>query len=228
MIITLVKADFSANNIGTLSSVAIITNILNGVYSGPSSVEKGNSFSATIALNEGFVLPTTGISITMGGIALTNVYTVENGVVTINISEVTGIIVIDMNPEAAPALRVYAIGETLAFNDMEEVAPTFIEESYYTASDTTNPGSVLKIETRSGYKAWKNIPIYAGESYQLNADMRAITFYDEYENIIDAFNLKNTYSNGIIPADRITRNCWMSVTAPTSKTNDVCTITRVS
>ena len=110
----------------------------------------------------------------------------------------------------------------------ELFASTFISESYYKATDSGNPGSKLDIETRSGYKAWKNIRVYAGQSYALNPDARAICLYDANENAWAGFNLKNTYSDGIIPADVITQDGWMSVTVVSSILADDCTITRVS
>lgn len=96
MIITLVKADFSAKNIGTLSSFAILTNILNATYNGPTSISKGESFTATITMHDGYAIPDTGIGITMGGIVLNNVYTVNGNVITISIAEVTGVVIINM------------------------------------------------------------------------------------------------------------------------------------
>lgn len=96
MIITLVKADFSVNNIGTLDSFAVLTNILNATYSGPTSVTKGEAFTATIIMHDGYTIPETGISISMGGVALTDAYSVNGNVATISIATVTGVIVINM------------------------------------------------------------------------------------------------------------------------------------
>lgn len=96
MIITLVKADFSTKNIGTLDSFAILTNILNATYNGPVSINKGEAFNATITMYDGYTIPDTGISITMGGVTLNNVYSVNDNVITISIAEVTGIIIINM------------------------------------------------------------------------------------------------------------------------------------
>lgn len=95
MIITLVKADFSAKNIGTLSSFAVLTNILNATYSGPVSVEKDGAFTATITMHDGYVIPD-NIIISMGGSTLTNAYSVSGNVITISIAAVTGVIVINM------------------------------------------------------------------------------------------------------------------------------------
>lgn len=105
MIITLVKADFSANNIGTLSSFAVLTNILNATYDGPTSVAKGEAFSATITMHDGYTIPETGISISMGGVTLTDAYTISDNVATISIAAVTGVVVINMVAEVAPEIN---------------------------------------------------------------------------------------------------------------------------
>lgn len=95
MIITLVKANFSANNIGSLGSFAVLTNILNATYSGPTSIEKDGAYTATITMYDGYAIPDT-ISVLMGGTALSDACTINGNVITINIAKVTGIIVINM------------------------------------------------------------------------------------------------------------------------------------
>ena len=55
MIITLKGADFSASNIGTLSSWRVTRSLGSGAtYIGPTSVDKGAAFSATVTLAEGY------------------------------------------------------------------------------------------------------------------------------------------------------------------------------
>ena len=57
MIITLVKANFSANNIGTLNSFVVLTNLSAGLtYDGPSFIENGSNLFATITVGEFFKL----------------------------------------------------------------------------------------------------------------------------------------------------------------------------
>lgn len=93
MIITLVKANFSSKNIGTLNSFAVLTNLgLGCIYNGPTSVEKNSSFNATISISNNYSLNDNGLIITMGGNNVTNNAVVNNNSITISIAEVTGII----------------------------------------------------------------------------------------------------------------------------------------
>ena len=95
MIITLVKADFSAKNIGTLNSFSVLTNVgLGYTYQGPTLVEKNGSFTATLILQEGYGFDKDAFAVQMGGSLLSNCYNQNGNVITINIAKVTGIIVI--------------------------------------------------------------------------------------------------------------------------------------
>lgn len=87
-------ADFSENNIGTLNSWFVTKSVGTGAtYSGPTSVIKGASFSATVTLADGYEVGSAGITFTMGGSALAS-YSTSGQVVTFTISSVTGNIVI--------------------------------------------------------------------------------------------------------------------------------------
>ena len=94
MIITLKGADFSASNIGTLSSWRVIRSLgVGATYEGPILVEKDASFTATITVAEGYAFKTEEISVTVGGLPVpTN--PVSGNTFTIDISVVTGNIVI--------------------------------------------------------------------------------------------------------------------------------------
>lgn len=95
MIITLKGADFSSNNIGTLSSWTVSRVLgMGATYSGVSSVLKGASFSATITIAEGYELGTAGVTVTMGGVTQSGVYSISGSTITISISSVTGNVVI--------------------------------------------------------------------------------------------------------------------------------------
>ena len=90
MIITLKGADFSASNIGTLSSWRITRSLGTGAtYEGPTSVDKGAAFNATVTIAEGYELGTAGVTVTMGGNVI-SAATINGNVITINIAEVTG------------------------------------------------------------------------------------------------------------------------------------------
>lgn len=242
MIITIKGADFKDNNIGTLSSYTISRNLGSGAtYNGPKFVEKNAALSATITLANGYEFGT--VSMTMGG-SVISAHTISENVLTIAVGTVTGNVIINVatnwvgvgeEPTPEPDVgggesgstdRTYTIGETLKFNDMSEVAATFIEGSYY-VSDNGTPAK-LSISVRDGYKAWKNIKVYAGQSYALNPDSRAIVIYDKNDLIISAFNLKNTYSDGVIPGSAILSDGWLSCTVTSATNNNTCTITRVA
>lgn len=93
MIITLVRADFSKANIGTLDSFAVLTNLGPGFsYNGPVFALKGASFSASITLNSNCTLKS--FDVTMGGKSLPDSYVIDGNTISINISAATGLIVI--------------------------------------------------------------------------------------------------------------------------------------
>ena len=97
MIITLTKANFSAKNIGMLNAFAVLTNILNATYDGPTSVMKGEAFNATVTMNAGYSVQ--HFTVSMGGQNLVDSYTINNGVVTISIPSVSGVVTINMSAE---------------------------------------------------------------------------------------------------------------------------------
>lgn len=90
MIITLKGADFSASNIGTLSTWRINRSLGTGAtYEGPTSVDKGAALSATVILAENYEVGTAGITITMGTEVLSDAYNISGQVITITIAAVT-------------------------------------------------------------------------------------------------------------------------------------------
>ena len=95
MIITLMGADFSASNIGTLSSWRISRSLGAGAtYEGVTSVDKSAAFSATVTLAEGYEIGTAGVVITMGGAVLSGAHSISGNVITITIASVTGNVLI--------------------------------------------------------------------------------------------------------------------------------------
>lgn len=95
MIITLTKANFSLNNIGTLNSFAILTDLSLGLsYSGPAYINRGESVTATIVAQPNYKINKNAVVVTMGGAAVTSGVTVTNTSITIDIANVTGTIVI--------------------------------------------------------------------------------------------------------------------------------------
>lgn len=149
MIITLVKANFSANNIGTLDSFAVLTNILNATYDGPTSVAKGEAFAATITAHDGYSI--TNFTISMGGVVLDDAYTISGSVATINIPEVTGMIVINMATETGEVVLTWTVEDGYAINSSGK----------YASADF----------------ATISLPVVAGQTYAFTA-ARNVIFYD--------------------------------------------------
>ena len=72
MIIKLMKADFSAKNIGILGSYSVLTDLSSGlVYSGPSMVMQGMPLEATISVKDKYTLVPESVVVTMKGVAIT-------------------------------------------------------------------------------------------------------------------------------------------------------------
>ena len=95
MIIILKNADFSASNIGTLSTWRISRSLGAGAtYEGVTSVDKGASFNATITIAEGYEIGTAGVTVTMGGAVLSGAHSISGNVITITIASVTGNVLI--------------------------------------------------------------------------------------------------------------------------------------
>lgn len=93
MIITISGANFSASNIGTLSTWTVSKSIGAGAeHSIPSYVDKNSAFNYTITLKDGYTFGT--YSVTMGGQIITP--TVTETSITINIASVTGAIRIEV------------------------------------------------------------------------------------------------------------------------------------
>ena len=102
MIITLKNADFSLSNIGTLYSWRITRQMGAGAYyQGETSVLKGESFVATISLDEDYNIATNGITLTMGNQPINNYSISEDGkTITISIPSVTGNVFIKVMTES--------------------------------------------------------------------------------------------------------------------------------
>lgn len=95
MIIVLKNANFSASNIGTLSTWRITRSIGAGAsYEGPISVDKGTAFTATVTLAEGYEIGAAGVTVTMGGVVLSGAHSISGNVITITIAKVTGNVLI--------------------------------------------------------------------------------------------------------------------------------------
>ena len=113
MIITLSGADFSKSNIGILTKWRISTALDQGaVFDGPASVEKGAMLGASIVVADGYVIDMSSIRVTMDGVEISNVCTVEDNKVNINITAVTGDVVIQAATKPLYTLTIAPTPET--------------------------------------------------------------------------------------------------------------------
>lgn len=91
MIIRLKNADFSENNIGSLSTWTITKSLGHGAtYNGVNYVDRSAPLNATITIAEGYELGAAGVTVSMGGKAVTSGVTVNGNTITISIDVVTG------------------------------------------------------------------------------------------------------------------------------------------
>lgn len=171
MIITLKKANFSSNNIGTLSTWSISRNLGSGIenYNGVSSVDKGASFTATMTLKDGYDLGT--VTVTMGGSAVSGAYSVSGSTITISISPVTGnvyisVSTVNMNTGEEDSGGNNDTSNTSIIAKGTNVASMMPQNGGYVTS--TN-GQVMEY---SGYD-WENYDIYVSCRYGTTTAMYA-------------------------------------------------------
>lgn len=211
MIITLVKADFSVNNIGTLDSFAVLTNILNATYDGPTSVAKGEAFNATITMHDGYTFKSS--TITMGKDVVQNAISVSGNVATINIAEVTGIIFINFSAQDYN-------GTLVSFTVPEE--GTWIKNEDGSDQTLVAWWSTDYIEIPSGITTISTPDIMSYRNGKNNTT--PLAFYDSnktYVGGVDSFivNSNNWWWRGMIqdftiPSDAAyVRICWTNQTA---------------
>ena len=185
MIITLVKADFSANNIGQLSSFNVLTNILGGaIYSGPTSVKRGDSLHATISFADGCEL--LQMNVMMGGAVFTD-YSTENNNIILNIPEVTGVIVIN----------IIATGENITppVVNVDPIAAAILHHGAEFPAQATGEYAV-NVTGSTVYYIYENIPVKANRTYRL-AYGRACFFLDSNKQplIAQYVNLTSSYTD---------------------------------
>lgn len=182
MIIILKGADFSASNIGTLSSWRITRSLGTGAtYEGATSVDKGAPLTATVTIAEGYELGTAGVTVTMGGIVLSGAHSISDNVITISIAEVTGNVSIKV-----PTINT-ATGE-------EDTPDQPIDADVYkvlTSTDFEVIGNSLNPpykEERPGRLSYTKFDILVSSDYIYKFDFESgisttqigIQFYNEY------------------------------------------------
>lgn len=95
MIITLAKANFSANNIGLLNSFSVLTNLGMGTtYEGPSNVVINGTFIGSITLAEGYKY--TDVEVLMDGKSISSGIEINGNIIELEITGVKGNLVINV------------------------------------------------------------------------------------------------------------------------------------
>lgn len=148
MIITLKGADFSSNNIGTLSTWTIFTTLGTGAtYSGVRTVDKDGSLTATVTIAEGYELSSAGLTVMMGSTNVTSsVVTSSGNVYTISISSVTANVTISV-PTKNTSTGEEGGGDVVEPDTPTDKTVTYIfkdsdwTKGYYTTNGPSSPTS---------------------------------------------------------------------------------------
>ncbi len=181
MIITLTGANFSASNIGTLSTWSISRVIGSGAtYAGPAYVNKNAALNATVTIADGYELGSAGVTVTMGGVTQSGVTTTsEDGkIVTISIGSVSGNVVIKVptknintgEEDDGVKPTIYTLSDIQSSLSMYQAE----EEGSNTANSFANPVTTLESNyisfvTSSQSKClFSNIPLGVGSEVEFS------------------------------------------------------------
>lgn len=210
MIITISGANFSASNIGTLSTWTVSKSIGAGAeHSIPSYVDKNSAFNYTITLKDGYTFGT--YSVTMGGQTITP--TVTETSMTINIASVTGAIRIEV--------------KTINSSTGEEDKPVTPKPDQPGTGGSTPTGNLITLGTKQtnkklgsgnsapisgdGYDVYEDIPVSATSVYKFTKVYRSWWKTSEKSDII-------TFNPGTGTAVSPSNASYMSITT-SSKEN---------
>lgn len=187
MIITLKGADFSASNIGTLSSWRISRSLGAGAtYEGVTSVDKGAAFSATVIIAEGYELGTAGVTVTMGGTVLSGAHSISGNVITITIAEVTGNVLI----------KVPTINTAGGDEPEEPEEPDLVWILGSTDSDKVEFGtSETRMTAYAKYGTREMITVTEDNASTINTDYRGTLYLAEIPDGTTSLNVP-AYQNG--------------------------------
>ena len=179
MIITLKNADFSANNIGTLSSFNVLYNLGTGAIktAGATNVEKNGRLDATITITEGYELDGS-VVVTMGGVTQNEVVSISGNVITIAIPSVVGNVIIK-----APTKSMIDAKCTITYK--------YVCEGVSIKSDTTETVDKGTVKTFN----ISNAPIIEGYAISSVSPTSA--------TINDNITVTYTYTSSIVEGDMI-------------------------
>ena len=200
MIITLKNADFSASNIGTLSTLSITRSLGVGAnYNGPIYVENGSSLNAIITIDSEYELRSDGIIVTMGGATVTSGININDNIITISISQVIGAVNIKVYTQKVAGVEQVATLNKFNPNDPDT---TYVQNKYI-----THNGDLSQLKESNYYYCTSGfIPCRAGDiirAGRIDASTglwKAVmtvpcTFYDANKNFISGLT-KATDPNG--------------------------------
>lgn len=143
----------------TPNTYTVTNNLSNASTSNSAtSVKEGTSYSATITANSNYRIKT--VTVTMGGVNITNT-AYSNG--QINISSVTGDIVITVTTESASSeITTYTITNNLSHATNSNSATSIEENASYNATITANSNYRIKNVTVTMYGTDVTDSVYSG------------------------------------------------------------------
>lgn len=187
MILTIKGADFSAANIGTLSTYVVSKSIGSGAeYNIPSTVEKNASVEWTITLIEGYTFGS--YTVTMGSEVITPV--VNENVMTITITNVTGnirIMVGTFNENGEPS-----VPDTPTFKDSITIdVKNFVKNTDIMPTDTQYHVDGISFSTR----------YWVGAASQTDASKKGVYYletfpFNDSEYLSCCVNVEDAIANG--------------------------------
>ena len=209
MIITISGANFSASNIGTLSTWTVSKSIGAGAeHRIPSYVDKNSAFNYTITLKDGYTFGT--YSVTMGGQTITP--TVTETSMTINIPSVTGAVRIEVktiNSSTPPVTPETPTMYTFTIN------PTPINAAVtLTASGYSQSGKSITVPANTSV-SWK----VTASGYTEQKGTHTVTKTETKNVTLDATSIENQIDLGTINKNQWIKfengvnqslNAWMS------------------
>lgn len=196
MIITISGANFSASNIGTLSTWTVSKSIGAGAeHSIPSYVNKNSAFNYTITLKDGYTFGT--YSVTMGGQKITP--TVTETSITINIASVTGAIRIEVKtinsstgeedkpvtPDPEQPGTGGGSGETTIYY-FKDTNPGYLEGGQYKESTKSGTTDYINISHMPKIGYYGRMGFVSGSAFH------ALEFYDSNKNYISSLSVLGT------------------------------------
>lgn len=201
MIIVLKGANFSTNNIGTLTTWNIFTSIGSGAtYDGVNSVDRDAAFNATVTIAEGYEVGSAGVKVTMGGEDVTStVVTTSGSTITISIASVTGTVYISVPTKNT------ATGEEDGGNEEDETTPINLtlhksatSNSILDYKDVWKMFGATSLATLGSQIIGVDVSGYAGQTITITAAQSVIA---EANYAMFCSNLPNAYIKSLEELD---------------------------